>query len=55
MLSVLLCMQLHAGAGRAMGDSVYASAALERMVARAATENQRPPPELRSYRSQIET
>ena len=55
MLSVLLCMQLHGGAGRAMGDSVYASAALERMVAHAATENQRPPPELRSYRSHIET
>lgn len=48
-------MQLAAGATRTAGDSIYATVALQRMVAHAAAENQRPPAELRSYRSHIET
>jgi hypothetical protein len=36
-------------------DSTYATPALRVMVARAAAENRRPPPTLRSYRSHIET
>jgi hypothetical protein len=55
MLTFLLFMQLEAGAARTTPDSVYSSVALEQLVAHAATENQRPPPELHSYRSYIET
>jgi hypothetical protein len=36
-------------------DSTYSSAALRAMVARAAIENRRPPAELQSYQSRIET
>jgi hypothetical protein len=53
MISLLLCAQLAVSVG--LGDSVYSSPALRAVVARAAAENLRPPPELRSYRSHIET
>ncbi|MEP6491609.1 MAG: hypothetical protein ABJF01_02945 [bacterium] len=53
MLSLLLCAQLAAATQSV--DSVYSSAALREMVARAAAANRRPPAELRSYQSRIET
>jgi hypothetical protein len=52
MLTILLCAQL---AAAQPVDSPYASAALRRVVARAAAENRLPPPALKSYRSHIET
>src|SRR5512133_1211172 len=51
MFTLLLCAQLVAPSV----DSTYASPALRRLVARAATENRFPPAALRSYRSRIET
>jgi hypothetical protein len=54
MLSLLLCAQL-AAAAPAMGDSIYATAALRDLVARASEENLRPPPGFQSYTSRIET
>ncbi|MGE5732713.1 MAG: hypothetical protein ACM37U_12270, partial [Gemmatimonas sp.] len=55
MLTLLLCAQLTAGVAKAPADSVYSSAALRDLVASSAIANQRPPAELRSYQSRIET
>src|SRR5215467_4625607 len=54
MLILLLCAQLAAAANPAT-DSVYSSAALRELVARASEENLHPPPGFQSYRSRIET
>ncbi len=53
MLSLLLFAQLSVSAPKA--DSTYSTAALRSLVARAAVENHRPPAELRSYSSHVET
>ena len=53
MLTLLLVAQLAVTAQAV--DSTYSSAALRDMVARAAVENRKPPLELRSYQSRIET
>lgn len=50
-LAIVLLLQAGAGAP----DSTYASPALRAMVARVAAANHAPPPELRGYRSRIET
>ena len=54
MLNLLLFAQL-AVATLGAGDSVYSSANLRDLVARASEENLRPPPGFRSYTSRIET
>src|SRR5215467_10707857 len=54
MLILLLCAQLAAAANPAT-DSVYSSAALRELVARASEENLRPPPGFQSYKSRVET
>ncbi len=51
--SLLLCAQLAVSVSA--GDSIYSSPALRAVVARAAVANLQPPPELRSYKSHIET
>lgn len=55
MLTLVLCAQLTAGVAKTPADSVYSSAALRDLVASAAIANQRPPAELHSYQSRIET
>jgi hypothetical protein len=51
MLPLLLFAQL----ALPPGDSVYSSAALRDLVARAAVENHAPPPAFRGYRARVET